>query len=144
MTLYCLDTNVISAVIDGDEFVKSRWKQEKNEQNQFAMSAMTYFEVKRGLDLPRLARKYAAFLGIIQQTQNVVPDLAIYDIAAEIYQDLKTSGKPIGDADTIIAATAMRYGAVLVTRNQKHMKRVTGLTVVNWHPEDETKENPTP
>lgn len=141
MTLYSLDTNVISAVIDGDEMVKKRWLAAKAQRYHLAMSAFVYYEVKRGLDLPRRARKYAAFQGITTQTQILVPDLATYDIAAEIYQKLKASGKPIGDADIIIAATALRYGAVLVTRNQKHMKHVDGLQLENWHPEPKKEES---
>ncbi|MFC6591435.1 PIN domain-containing protein [Deinococcus lacus] len=140
MTLYSLDTNVISAVIDGDETVKRRWLEAKAQRHTLSMSAFVYYEVKRGLDLPRRARKYAAFQGIVTQTQILVPDVATYDIAAEIYQKLKASGKPIGDADIIIAATALRYGAVLVTRNQKHMKQIDGLELENWHPESPKEE----
>lgn len=105
------------------------------------MSAFVYYEVKRGLDLPRRARKYAAFQGITAQTQIFVPDLVTYDIAAEIYQKLKVSGKPIVNADIIIAATALRYGAALVTRNQKHMKHIEGLQLENWHPEPNKEES---
>lgn len=140
MTLYSLDTNVISAVIDGDEVVKKRWLVARSQRQTIAMGAFVYYEVKRGLDLPRRARKYAAFQGIAAQTQILIPDVATYDIAAEIYQKLKTSGKPIGDADIIIAATALRYGAVLVTRNQKHMKHIDGLQLENWHSETRSEE----
>lgn len=144
MTLFCLDTNVISAVIDGDEIVKKRWLQAKTEHHGLSISAMTYYEVQRGLDLPRRARKYGIFRGILAQTQVLMPDLATYDIAAEIYQDLKKNGKLIEDADIIIAATAMRFGAVLVTRNDKHMKRITGLSLERWHSKDETEDKEQP
>lgn len=133
MTLYCLDTNVISAVIDGDAAVMGRWIETRRAGHGLALSAMTYYEVKRGLDLPRRARKYAAFQGIVQQTQMLMPDLATYDVAAEIYQDLKQQGQLIEDADIIIAATALSFGAVLVTRNLSHMNRVRSLQTENWH-----------
>lgn len=133
MTLYCLDTNVISAVIDGNALVKSRWIQAKAAQHGVAIGGITYYEVKCGLDLPLRARKYAAFQALLTQTQVLMPDLATYDVAAEIYQHLKSNGQPIGDADILIAATAMRYGAVLVTRNTKHMERIAGLALENWH-----------
>lgn len=138
MTLYCLDTNVISAVIDGDEIVKKRWLQAKAEHYGLSISAMTYYEVQRGLDLPQRARKYGIFRSLLAKTQVLMPDLATYDVAAEIYQDLKRNGKLIEDADIIIAATAMRFGAVLMTRNDKHMKRITGLSLERWHPKDKT------
>ncbi|MFC3831563.1 MULTISPECIES: PIN domain-containing protein [Deinococcus] len=137
MTLYCLDTNVISAVMAGDQAVIKRWVGATREGHGVSLSAVTYYEVKRGLDLPRLARKYAAFQGIVAQSQILIPNLPTYDVAAQIYQDLKVSGTPIEDADILIAATALAFGATLVTRNIKHMQRITGLSLESWHAEKE-------
>jgi tRNA(fMet)-specific endonuclease VapC len=118
MALYCLDTNVISAVMDNDETVLLKWVSAKRAGHSLSMSAMTYYEVKRGLELPLRARKYAAFEGILRQTQILMTDVATYDVAALIYQQLKPIGKLI----------EMAYGAVLVTRNTEHMNRIQGLT----------------
>lgn len=43
---------------------------------------------------------------------------------------LMTNGIPIGDADTMIAATALQHDATVVTRNVKHFEPC-GVTVVN-------------
>ena len=36
------------------------------------------------------------------------------------------------DTDLLIAAHALRLDATLVTNNQTHFERVSGLKVVNW------------
>lgn len=41
-------------------------------------------------------------------------------------------GQLIGDADILIAATALTHGLVLVTNNHAHYNRIGALTVRNW------------
>ena len=49
--------------------------------------------------------------------------------------ELEAGGTPIGPHDTLIAATALRHQAILVTRNEREFSRVAGLQWVNWHPQ---------
>jgi tRNA(fMet)-specific endonuclease VapC len=48
---------------------------------------------------------------------------------------LEVQGQGIGAHDILIAATALRHQAVLVTRNVREFSRVPGLQIVNWHDE---------
>ena len=50
----------------------------------------------------------------------------------EIYRFLQTNGLMIGSNDIWIAATALAHDMPLVTRNEKHFRRVPGLTVVGY------------
>lgn len=52
---------------------------------------------------------------------------------AAIRHDLEARGPGIGPMDTLIAAQALRLGAMLVTRNSREFQRVPGLAVENWH-----------
>ena len=52
---------------------------------------------------------------------------------ASIRHDLEAKGAGIGPMDTLIAAQALRLGAVVVTRNAREFGRVPGLKVENWH-----------
>lgn len=45
---------------------------------------------------------------------------------------LEKVGRPIGPEDIQIAATALRHGLILVTRNTRHFERVPDLAVENW------------
>lgn len=53
--------------------------------------------------------------------------------AADIYADLHRRGQLIGDADIIIAATALEYNLAVVTNNENHFNRIGGLQVLNWN-----------
>jgi predicted nucleic acid-binding protein len=54
------------------------------------------------------------------------------DTFGDLKAGLQKRGNPIDDMDLMIAATAMNHGLVLVTDKEKHFKKITGLTVVNW------------
>jgi antitoxin (DNA-binding transcriptional repressor) of toxin-antitoxin stability system len=41
-------------------------------------------------------------------------------------------GELIGDADILIAATALEHGLAIATGNIVHFERIPGLQVVNW------------
>ena len=51
---------------------------------------------------------------------------------ADIRVTLESAGTPIGNMDLMTAAHARSAGAVLVTNNEKHFRRVEGLKVENW------------
>jgi predicted nucleic acid-binding protein len=42
------------------------------------------------------------------------------------------AGKAVGDADLIIAATAISLDYRIATRNLRSFRRITGLQVVRW------------
>jgi len=50
----------------------------------------------------------------------------------EIFRSLKERGELIGANDLWIAATALRHGEALVTRNAREFQRVPGLQVLTY------------
>ena len=50
----------------------------------------------------------------------------------EIRWMLESQGKPIGDMDMFIAATAIEEDLILVTGNVKHFSRIPSLKTENW------------
>jgi tRNA(fMet)-specific endonuclease VapC len=45
---------------------------------------------------------------------------------------LERNGTPLADADLRIAAIALAHQKILVTANERHFRRVPGLTLENW------------
>ncbi len=52
---------------------------------------------------------------------------------ARIRASLEAAGQKIGPNDTLIAATAIAHGAVLVTNNTREFERIEGLDLESWH-----------
>jgi tRNA(fMet)-specific endonuclease VapC len=58
-------------------------------------------------------------------------DVEVADQYGKIRLNLKIKGRPIPENDIWIAATALRYGLPLVSRDE-HFKEVDDLTLVKW------------
>ena len=64
---------------------------------------------------------------------RVVPfDLECAKIFGTIKSKLRKLGKPTGEMDALIAATAMSHKALLVTGNKKHFENIESLKVESW------------
>ena len=50
----------------------------------------------------------------------------------KIRKDLKAKGRPVGEMDMLIAATAMADGRTLVSNNEDEFRSIPGLKVENW------------
>ena len=98
----------------------------------FTFSIITRYEILRGLKAKaasvqlRAFEKFCGFNEIIPITDEIIIK------ASNIYSDLYRNGNLIGDADILIAATAMTFDLVLVTNNERHFQRIKGLKVENW------------
>lgn len=52
--------------------------------------------------------------------------------AAEIWAELSRRGELIGEADILLAGTALAHGLAIVTRDTAHFQRIRGLVVLDW------------
>jgi tRNA(fMet)-specific endonuclease VapC len=129
---YLPDTNIISAIIEDNEVVVKTLESLHDDGHVFIISAINYYEITRGLTLPKYQKKLGRFKAFLSKTEIIMLNMEILDTASEIYQQLKPQGKLIEDADTLIAATALYEQAVLVTDNTKHFARVLNLNLENW------------
>lgn len=84
------------------------------------------YELRYGLlRLPQAAAKprLAALMQLLQPMQRLPFDSESAAHAARIRAELEVAGTPIGPHDTLIAATALRYQATLVTRKVREFSR---------------------
>lgn len=90
------------------------------------MTAVTAFELRLGTDFLRRGHEIPRLL-----TGRTIPmDLASALMAAEVYSDLKASGRQIGMADCLTAGTCIRHNMPLATRNNAHFNRVDTLELL--------------
>ena len=129
-----LDSNTISYYFRGDPQVVPRLQ--ALAPAEVGVPAIVEYELRYGLlRLPPAASapRLAALATLLQPVQLLPFDSECAAIAARIRVELEAVGTPIGPHDTLIAATALRHNAVLVTRNVREFARVTGLQWLNWH-----------
>lgn len=73
------------------------------------------------------AKQIQVFDMFCKQNEVIEPDDKIVVGAADIYADLHKRGQLVGDADILIAATAIENNPAIVTNNESHFNRITGL-----------------
>ncbi|HMZ56419.1 MAG TPA: type II toxin-antitoxin system VapC family toxin [Nitrospira sp.] len=129
-----LDSNTISYYFRGDPRVVPRLQALR--PAEVGVPAIVEYELRYGLlRLPEAesAPRLAALTQLLRPMRILPFDSECAAHAARIRSELEAAGTPIGPYDTLIAATALRHQAKLVTRNVREISRVRGLEWVDWH-----------
>jgi tRNA(fMet)-specific endonuclease VapC len=133
MSPVLLDTDILSEILkQRDDNVLRAAQSYLDEWQRFTLSVLTRYEILRGLRARSAVRQELAFTTLCQYSQVLPLTEPIAVRAAAIYADLQLRGELIGDADILIASTALEHGLTIATGNTAHFERVPGLQVVNW------------
>ena len=132
-----LDTDMLSEVLKAKNArVIERAAAYKAAFDQITLSTVTVMEVVKGLHKVQRTDALQRFLDGLKTSEVLVFDQACAEIAGRIYGDLECAGQPLGRADPMIAATALRHDLVLVTGNTDHYQRIQtlgySLRLDNW------------
>jgi predicted nucleic acid-binding protein len=115
MSDYLLDTNILILC-----FRKTEGYQELLDtlakDDTLYVSAMTRLEIVRGM---RDHERKVTF-NLLDSMEMIDITIEIADRAGELIRLWRTKGVVLGDADAIIAATALNHNLALVTTNEKH------------------------
>ena len=130
--LVLIDTDTLPAILRRNTVVTARAQAYLRVHGRFTFSTITRYEVLRGLKAKNATSQQAAFNRFCAANTILPLNDAIIVQAADIYADLYLHGALIGDADILIAATALIGGYVLITNNERHFGRITGLNIQNW------------
>ena len=99
---------------------------------ELTISSMSRYEVLRGLKETNATVQLVQFQSFRARTQILPVTDEPLDLAADLWVTGRRNGLSPTDADSIIAATAVYYGHVLVTGNTAHFDWIQGLKTVNW------------
>ena len=125
-----LDTNVVVAFLNGNKHVLKRIR---FEINNIALSALVVAELDYGAKVSQKANENRERLYRFIDAIQIVPfDIECAKIFGTIKSKLRSIGKPTGEVDALIAATAIAHNATLVTANKKHFENIEGLKVEVW------------
>ena len=126
MSLYLPDTNAISMYLrGGDDHLTARMLQEfPNLRLSVLVIAEREFGIIQHVAGQRYRQRFDQLVTAIPVEPFTREDAAHY---ARIRAILEKRGQGIGPIDTLIAAQAVRLGAVIVTRNVREYARVPRL-----------------
>ena len=90
------------------------------------------YEIRRGLEHRNAKTKMAQFEIFLENNEVLDLSFDACKIAARVYADLRRGGELLPDADIFIAAIVLANDCVLVTNNERHFYRISGLIIENW------------
>ena len=122
MPTFTFDTNAIIYYLKGDKDVSSQIEEILSSNPSIYISTITEVEL---FGFPKITETEAYQIEKILETISIIPlDSRIARMAARIRQLYK-----LKTADSVIAATALFTGSILVTRNVKDFSKVTDLQI---------------
>ena len=129
-----VDTSVFIAVQRG-QLDPSRLDEEDDDE-AIAMSAMTASELLHGVHRLKSVVARTRAMRFVEDCLGsfavIAFDLAIARVHAHLDAELSASGSKVGDADLIIAATAVALDYRVATRDLRSLPKIRGLDVVRW------------
>lgn len=131
MTLYMLDTNVISSLLRNPDGNAAKRIADVG-PDAICVSIITAAELRYGCAKKGSAKLLAHVEALLESVQVLALDAPADAEYGGIRAELEAAGKTIGPNDLLIAAHAYAAGAILVTDNTGEFSRVRGLRVENW------------
>ena len=131
MTLYMLDTNIVSDLLRNPTGSVAKRIADVG-TDAICVSIITAAELRYGCAKKGSAKLLAHVEAILQSVQILAFDVPADAEYGRIRAELEVAGKTIGPNDLLIAAHARSAGAILVTDNVDEFSRVRGLQVENW------------
>jgi tRNA(fMet)-specific endonuclease VapC len=98
----------------------------------FVFSAVTWYEIVRGLRAAKATTKLQLFEDFVRRSTVLLVTDRVLDLAADLWVEARGLRHRSCDADLLIAASALDQGATLVTGNHDHFAWIPGLTVEDW------------
>jgi tRNA(fMet)-specific endonuclease VapC len=132
-----LDTDTFSEILKRvDAQVVRRATEYRSQFGVYTISTITIVEIVKGLHKVQREERLQEFLKGLSAVEVLTLDLSSAELAGRIYADLERTGQPIGRADPMIAAIAIRNGITLITGNTAHYERIKNLNydlrLGNW------------
>ena len=132
MSVYALDSNIISFYLRGNAIVIANVEKAIDEGNSIVIPPLVYYEVKRVLMLINATKKMKEFEVLCELFPVGELDNYLLEESIKIYVQEKKAGRNTEDADIFIATFCIHNNYILVTDNIKHFKNINNLHTINW------------
>lgn len=130
-----LDTAALIDVLKGEKGAIAKVEGLKKTAAIYT-TTINLYEILRGIYLlpPKSKDRHVQALKALVSNLNLIDiDLDSSDAAASVYAELRKKGVEIDAPDYLIAGACIANGiGLILTRNEKHFSRITGLTVISY------------
>ena len=128
-----IDTSVLIAIERGElDLATVR----EDDEGELAIAAITASELLHGVHRLRGAVARTRAERFVEHMLDVIPvipfDLDVARIHARIDAELSAAGAAVGDADLMIAATAVWLDYRIATRDLRSFPKIKGLSIARW------------
>lgn len=131
MSDYVLDTDTCIYWLKGKEQIRNRVEQV--DVDNLKVTIITLAELRYGAYNSQKVRENLKNIDNFLRKLRVLPlDEEATHRFGKIKVGLRRSGQIIEDFDILIASITLSQGAILVTNNVEHFKRILGLSYENW------------
>lgn len=132
-----LDTDILSEIGKArDATVVAHATTYRRAFGRYTLSTVSVMEVIKGFHRMQQVNRLNTFLATLPLLELLPFDQPAAEMAGRIAGDPKRIGRPIGLADTMIAAVALTHRLDLVTGNTAHFNHIRQagypLVLVNW------------
>jgi tRNA(fMet)-specific endonuclease VapC len=116
MARYLLDTNHVSAALDGASALRDRLHQAFQAGHRLGTCVPVLCELEVGIAQTRRRDQNRRILAMLLRRVRVWPlDSTTPTLYAEIYHDLRSQGRVLSQVDMLLAALARSMNATLLT-----------------------------
>lgn len=133
MTVYCFDTDVLSATMRRDPPLHLIRRLAATAPSDQCTTSITLGELVYGATRARSAKLAEQVRELVAEA---VPVVAFDADAAKVYGSLRASleadGRRLAEPDLRIASIALSRDLTLVTGNVRHFARIQNLQIENW------------
>jgi predicted nucleic acid-binding protein len=96
------------------------------------MCPLVFYEIRRELVIKKTGAQLKAFQELAEAMVWKEFNLPIWERASNLWAVLRSRGRSHHDADVLITAHAIEYGATIVTGNVGHFQNI-GERVEDWN-----------
>lgn len=125
-----MDTDVCIAFLKGKNNLIQK-VQEVGIENCY-VSEITIGELTYGAYFSKQFDKHIKEVENSKRLFQVVPIFDCLELFGKEKARLRREGNLIPDFDLLIGATAIHFDMIMVTNNEKHLNRISGIKIENW------------
>ena len=131
--MYLFDTDFLIGYLRNNAQAVSKMRLLLQAKNFCFITPVNIHELIKGAYLSKnVEENFNKAYTLIQSLNFVAFDKQSVFLSGKLFVEQEKKGQISGENDIFIAAIALRYGLVLLTRNKKHFQDISGLKMEEW------------